>query len=112
MSSLGSTFITIQQNITRYVYSSCLVFDTICCILNITLLSRRQFCTISFCLWKFTQNFNVGSIGMLIALLLDILPYIYIHSIIILTNTTFCKIRVYIIHSTTVVFRWLLAAAS
>lgn len=59
-------------------------------------------------------DFNVGSVGMLIALLMCIIPYLYalFYANTMLTNATFCKVRVYIIHLVTVIFRWLFAAAS
>ncbi|CAF1263359.1 unnamed protein product [Adineta ricciae] len=90
MSSLGSTFLLIQQQLTRCVYSSYLTFGIIGCILNIILLNRRPFRTMSCCVY-----FSVGSVPMLISLLFGTLPHLYALSV----------------HSMTFMYRWLLAAA-
>jgi hypothetical protein len=51
--ALGDILAYSQRQITRYVYSICLIFGITGCCLNILLLSRRQFRTVSGCTCKY-----------------------------------------------------------
>ena len=54
--SLADALATIQRQTTTYVYSFYLIFGLSGCLLNILLLSRRQFRTVSCCICKSSDD--------------------------------------------------------
>ncbi|CAF1249295.1 unnamed protein product [Adineta steineri] len=106
--SLISTIFSIQQQIARYVYPIYLIFGVTGCCLNILLLIRRQFRTVSCCIY-----FMAASVAMLINLSMGTGAAIYAlnHVDPNLTILAFCKMRIYILQSSSMMYRWCLAVA-
>ncbi|CAF1451177.1 unnamed protein product [Adineta steineri] len=106
--ALSDTLNFIQQEIIRYAYSLCLIFGITGCSLNILLLSRQQFRTVSCSIY-----FRTASVAMIIDLCFGTIPYIC--SLINTDPTTtlvwFCKMRIYILQSNAMISRWSLAIA-
>ena len=119
----------IQQDLVRYVYSTYAVFGITGCILNILLFSRRQFRTSSCCACKLLMKFhqfmfeihlfflNTDLLAMSVAMVahLSMTFGIYLHGLNNVDPTTtisaVCKLRVYILQSTAMMYRWCLTAA-
>ncbi|CAF1438488.1 unnamed protein product [Adineta ricciae] len=108
MSSLNDKLLFAQQQLTQYIFSSYLIFGMTGCSLNIILLSRRRFQTVSCCVY-----FIMSSIAMLIALPMGVGTYVYAlrHDDPYTTNQAFCKLRTYALQSMTMIYRWCITAA-
>ncbi|UJR12057.1 hypothetical protein I4U23_016235 [Adineta vaga] len=109
MSSLSITLSLIQKPIVFGLCCFFISFGIIGCILNIFLFSRKQFRTTSCC-----KYFLFASIAMLFTLLMYSIPGIYSYFYVNPNtfNVAFCKCRAYVIHVTSIIFRFLLCAAS
>ncbi|UJR17161.1 hypothetical protein I4U23_004057 [Adineta vaga] len=109
MSSLSITLSLIQKPTLFGLSCFFVTFGLTGCILNIFLFSQKQFRTTSCC-----KYFFFASIAMLFNLLMYSIPaiYGYFYANPITYNVPFCKCRAYVIHVMSIIFRFLLCAAS
>ncbi|UJR10918.1 hypothetical protein I4U23_015104 [Adineta vaga] len=106
--TLSSTLFFIQQQVTRYLYSVYLIFGITGCCLNIILLTQRQYRTVSCCTY-----FIVASVTMLINLSFGVGTTMYAinYADPTLNSGIFCKLRIYILQSSSMMYRWCLTMA-
>ncbi|CAF1330840.1 unnamed protein product [Adineta steineri] len=109
MSSLSSILPLIQKYTLFGMSWIYVTFGVVGCLLNIFLFCRKQFRTMSCCTY-----FLAASVAMLIQLLIYAIPTIYgfYYANPLTYIVVYCKIRMYIVQITSLVYRWAFAAAS
>ncbi|CAF1053178.1 unnamed protein product [Rotaria sp. Silwood1] len=107
-STIITTLAIVQQQLIRYGCSAWIIFGVPGCLLNVILLSRRQFRVTSCC------NYFLGaSTILIITIALSCGTYLYSlnHPDPITTIRAFCKARLYILQSTMMMGRWMITMA-
>ncbi|CAF2872705.1 unnamed protein product [Rotaria sp. Silwood2] len=107
-STIITTLAVVQQQLIRYGCSAWIIFGVPGCLLNVILLSRRQFRVTSCC------NYFLGASAVLIITIsLSSGAYLYSlnHPDPITTIRAFCKARLYVLQTTMMMGRWMITSA-